>query len=91
MVSQNGNAQIFQRGSFSMKHILLIATGGTIASKPTQDGLAPGITSEELFACVPEAADICHVTAEQIFHLDSTNVHEKHWLAMAAHIRKNYE
>lgn len=74
-----------------MKHILLIATGGTIASKPTQDGLAPGITSEELIACVPEAADICHVTAEQIFHLDSTNVHEKHWLAMAAHIRKNYE
>ena len=24
-----------------MKHILLIATGGTIASRPTENGLAP--------------------------------------------------
>ncbi len=80
-----------QEGTFFMKHILLIATGGTIASKPTQNGLAPGITSEELVACVPEAAGICRVTAEQIFNLDSTNVHEKHWIAIAEHIRKNYE
>ena len=73
-----------------MKKILLIATGGTIASKPTREGLAPGITSEELLSCVPEAANICQVKAEQIFNLDSTNVYEKHWLAIAAHIQKNY-
>ena len=41
-----------------MKRILLIATGGTIASKPTGEGLAPGIDSRELLECVPEAADI---------------------------------
>ena len=33
-----------------MKHILMIATGGTIASKETADGLAPQLTSEELLA-----------------------------------------
>ena len=31
-----------------MKHILLIATGGTIASKSTENGLAPQISSEEM-------------------------------------------
>ena len=31
-----------------MKHILMIATGGTIASRETADGLTPQLTSEEL-------------------------------------------
>ena len=40
-----------------MKKILLLATGGTIASRPTAaGGLAPAITSEELLACVPIAS-----------------------------------
>ena len=43
-----------------MKHILLLATGGTIASRPTGAGaLAPALTSDELLACVPELAGIC--------------------------------
>ncbi len=74
-----------------MKHILLLATGGTIASKPTREGLTPEINSEELLRCVPEAADICHITAEQLFALDSSNVHAAHWLAIAGHIEKNFE
>ena len=41
-----------------MRTILLIATGGTIASRPTAaGGLAPAITSQELLSCV-------HVFAE---------------------------
>lgn len=74
-----------------MKHILLLATGGTIASKPTQEGLTPEIDSEELLRCVPEAADICRITAEQLFALDSSNVHAAHWLAIARHIEKCFE
>ena len=31
-----------------MKDILMIATGGTIASKPTQQGLAPLLSAEEI-------------------------------------------
>ena len=69
-----------------MKHLLLIATGGTIASKSSGDGLTPGITSEELLACVPEAAEICRITAHQIFNLDSTNLQPKHWLEIAGFI-----
>ena len=33
----------------NMKKILLIATGGTIASKYTAEGLAPQISADELF------------------------------------------
>ena len=41
-----------------MKKILLIATGGTIASKSTQDGLSPKISPEELLSYVPETEKI---------------------------------
>lgn len=74
-----------------MKHILMISTGGTIASKQTDEGLLPGISSEEILECVPEAADICHITAEQLFNLDSTNVKVEHWLAIARHVEENYD
>ena len=74
-----------------MKHILMIATGGTIASKQTGEGLAPGITSEEILECVPEAAEICRITAEQLFNLDSTNVKAEHWLTIANHVEQNFD
>ncbi len=44
-----------------MKHILMIATGGTIASKETADGLTPQLTSEELLAEVPELEQLCRI------------------------------
>lgn len=74
-----------------MKHILLLATGGTIASRPTAaGGLAPAITSEELLACVPELADLCAIDAVQLFNLDSTNVGPAQWQEIVRSIRENY-
>ena len=45
----------------SSKKILLIATGGTIASKKTENGLTPKITPEELLSYVPDAEDYCKI------------------------------
>ncbi len=73
-----------------MKHILMIATGGTIASKETDEGLAPALTSGELLDCVPEIARVCRVDAVQPFNLDSTNIYAPHWLALARLIEDNY-
>ena len=42
-----------------MKNILMIATGGTIASKEGDLGLTPAVTGEELAASVPGIKDIC--------------------------------
>lgn len=73
-----------------MKHILMIATGGTIASKETDEGLAPMLSSGELLDCVPEIANVCEVEAVQPFNLDSTNVYAAHWLQIARIIEENY-
>ena len=40
-----------------MKNILMIGTGGTIASKRSEDGLKPLITSEELLGYVPDVKE----------------------------------
>ena len=74
----------------SKRKILLIATGGTIASKPTESGLQPGISSAELLECVPEASEIGDVNAEQLMNLDSTNMDDRHWRAIAAEIEAQY-
>lgn len=74
-----------------MKKILLIATGGTIASRKTERGLAPAISAEELLQFVPEIRDLCNIDAIQLFDLDSTNITPEHWLLMKDTIRENYE
>lgn len=75
----------------SRKDILLIATGGTIATKMTKGGLVPQMTSQEILECIPEIAVICEVHAIQLFNLDSTNVCHKHWIQIAECIEKHYE
>ena len=74
-----------------MKKILLIATGGTIASKAGAHGLAPEIDSKGLLSYVTEINNYCKADAIQIFNIDSTNVTPEHWLTLAKTIRENYE
>ena len=68
----------------------MIATGGTIASKESAQGLVPSVSSHELLACVPEVEEACDVTAVQLFNLDSTNVYAPHWLKIARTVEENY-
>ncbi len=74
-----------------MKHILLIATGGTIASRHTPEGLAPQITPQELLSYVPDAASLCQIDTVQPLNLDSTNVAPEHWLLLAKLIEEQYD
>ena len=69
----------------------LIATGGTIASKRSEEGLKPLITSEELLGFVPDVKEFCEVTAMQIINIDSTNIQPKHWLLISSTIEKYYD
>lgn len=73
-----------------MKNILLIATGGTIASRKTLSGLAPGLSTQELLAQVPEVRRLCNVEAVQPLNLDSTNISPGDWLLLAGVIEENY-
>lgn len=74
-----------------MKRILLICTGGTIASIYTNEGLTPQIGSEELLNYVSEVKEFSVVDTVQPFSLDSTNVYSKHWLILEDIIEKNYD
>lgn len=79
-----------EEGHSGMKKILLIATGGTIASGYTQAGLAPKIAAEELLQYVEGYQAFCQVDVVQPFGLDSTNIYGKHWLELAALIERHY-
>ena len=74
-----------------MKRILMIGTGGTIASVDTGDGFAPDIMGGELLRTVPGVSGMCDVDCVQVFSIDSTNMRPGHWLILADTIEKNYE
>ena len=74
-----------------MKKILLIATGGTIASQLGAEGLVPEIAAEGLLKYVPEVFEICQPSAIQIYNIDSTNVTPEHWIKLANAIHDHYE
>lgn len=74
-----------------MKKILMLATGGTIATLKTDEGKVPQLTSQELLRTVPEIREICQVDTRQLFQLDSTNVHPDHWKTMARAILDHYD
>ena len=73
-----------------MKNILMIATGGTIASKEGELGLTPAVTGEELAASVPGIKDICHLEILQLMNIDSTNMRPRQWLMIRDAIMENY-
>ena len=83
--------RIERKTAVHMKKILVIGTGGTIASAPTENGLAPALSAEALLEAVPYAASVCEVHCTQAFSLDSTNVRPGHWLMLADIIQKNYD
>ena len=72
------------------KNILIIATGGTIASMEEGRGLAPALTGAELVGYVPEINDVCDFQIVQPMNIDSTNMRPRDWLRIAATIRECY-
>ena len=74
-----------------MKRILLIGTGGTIASEMTEGGLTPELTTEQLLAHIPAIREICRVECVQLLNLDSTSITPQHWLMMARCIQERYD
>ena len=73
-----------------MKKILLIATGGTIASSETESGLAPSFTGEQLVQAVPGVDELAELDVVQPLNIDSTNMRPDDWLRIAAVIEDTY-
>lgn len=74
-----------------MKNILMLGTGGTIASGMTAEGLSPELTPAQLLKYVPAIEGLCNVDCISLFSIDSTNITPAHWLKITAAIRENYD
>ena len=74
-----------------MKSILLIATGGTIASAEDGHGLSPSLTGEDLARAVPEIARLANIDIVQLMNIDSTNMRPRDWLAISSAITSRYD
>ena len=74
-----------------MKKILLITTGGTIASISSDNGLIPGLTGKQLIEYIPAINKMCEVDIISLFNVDSTDVYSFHWLEIAKTIQANYD
>ena len=74
-----------------MKKILLIATGGTIASSESSEGLTPSIDVKTLLTYIPEIESICHLEGISVMRVDSTNMNPKLMARIAETIAQNYD
>lgn len=71
------------RGEITVKRILLLTTGGTIASRLTEEGLAPGLDGEALTRYLGGLAENYALTVRDILHLDSSNIQPEEWRLIA--------
>ena len=73
----------------SLPKILLLSTGGTIASKVDYrtGAVTPALTAADLNDAVPEIAEIANIDAEVLFSEYSENLQPEHWVETAKKIQ----
>ena len=82
--SNNENSQTVEKNE-ELPKILLLSTGGTIASKVDYrtGAVTPALSAAELYEAIPEIAKIANVDAEVLFSEYSENLQPEHWLEIA--------
>ncbi|MDG6920130.1 MAG: Glu-tRNA(Gln) amidotransferase subunit GatD [Nitrososphaerota archaeon] len=68
--------------------VLLIGTGGTIASRVDYrtGAVRPAVTSDELYSLVPELSQVARVEPEIMFDILSENITPAHWAKLARRV-----
>ncbi|NIA61233.1 asparaginase [Bacillus pacificus] len=74
-----------------MKKILLLATGGTIASVEGNEGLVPGLSAEELLHYFPKSSLNIEIDCKILMNIDSTNMQPEHWIEIANAVFSYYD
>lgn len=77
-----------------MNRILMISTGGTLASSRSDNGLSPGLHGNDILDKIEGLTAGFSVDAEELFMLDSSNMQPEEWAQLAARIferRKDYD
>ncbi len=78
-------ASIYASASQPLPTVVILSTGGTIASRydPDKGGLVPALSGSELVEAVPELAAVAHVQVEQISNIGSADMTPEIWLKLA--------
>ena len=90
----NSHTNICIKGDETMnqkKKILLLTTGGTIASLSSSEGLVPGLNGSGLASYLSGITDSYDISVKDILHLDSSNIQPEEWMLIAEHIHENYK
>lgn len=68
-----------------MKKVLLLSTGGTIASAPGEEGegLTPQFSGLEMIKLIPELEDVCDIDCLEVLNIDSSNMQPENWQSLA--------
>ena len=77
--------------SESSKKVLILSTGGTIASKVDYrtGAVTPLLSASELYGLIPELGQIASITPKVVFSLFSENLEQEHWQNLAEEIKSN--
>lgn len=65
------------------KRILFLATGGTLASRQSGEGLRPAINAEDIVRLIPTLREICEIDTRSIMNEDSGNMQPEDWIGIA--------
>ena len=66
-----------------LPRITLLATGGTIASQETAQGLMPKTGADGILNFMPSLSERARITARDVFMLDSSNIQPEEWQLLA--------
>lgn len=66
-----------------MKKVLLLTTGGTIASQGGEEGLSPSPASTELLSYMSDLRQYYDIEEENLLNLDSSNIQAEEWQLIA--------
>lgn len=71
-----------------MKKIIMLTTGGTIASQQGKNGLAPMVKGDAMIQMIPRLAKLCKIEVREVMNLDSTNMQPEEWVRLAEAVAK---
>lgn len=73
-----------------MKRLMLLTTGGTIASLEGKNGLVPEMKADEILGHLPGLDLLCQIDSKPLMNIDSTNMQPEYWSEMAKSIHEHY-
>lgn len=74
-----------------MKKLMLLTTGGKIASLDGINGLVPKMKDNEILSHLPGLELHCKIDTKSLMNIDSPNMQPEHWAEMAKYIHAHYD